>query len=111
VIRSFSISIEDLEVLEKLKDLAGKEGNTLSTQIVIALKEYVQRHCPGNPQVPLERFTDVEPRRLPPNWCEDHRLWLCPPCAEREKERIGCRVIHRLDKPEGIRCVQCKTPL
>jgi len=72
-IRSFSILIEDLEVLTKLRELAAKEGLTLSKQIVIALKEYVNRHMPGNPQLPLDKYlTKREPGTLRElcDWCD-----------------------------------------
>jgi len=72
-IRSFSILIEDLDVLTKLRELAAKEGLTLSKQIVIALKEYVNRHMPGNPQLPLDKYmTRREPGTLHElcEWCD-----------------------------------------
>jgi len=76
-IRSFSIRLEDLEVLEELRKIANRERLSLSRQIVIALREYVKRHGHGNPQTPLEGFLSEAPgpleARVPVEKCEFYR--------------------------------------
>jgi len=53
-ITSFYIPIEHSELLDKLRELAERDGLSLSEKILEAIKEYVEVHYPGNPQVCLD---------------------------------------------------------
>ena len=61
-ITSFYIPLEAEEIVKKAEELAKREDITLSELIIKALKEYVERHYPGNPQIPLPTYTG----QLPP---------------------------------------------
>jgi len=50
---SFTYAAEDEPWLEKLYKLADRERVAMSIIIVKAIKEYIERHWPGNPQKPL----------------------------------------------------------
>jgi len=63
VTKSFYIPLEYLEVFEKLEKLAEMERKSTSLMIVDAIAEYVERHYPGNPQLPLVH-EDMEHFRL-----------------------------------------------
>jgi len=60
VIRSFSVGQEDLPTLALFDELVQREKAKFSELVVRALEEYVRRHHPGNPQLPLTRFTIAE---------------------------------------------------
>jgi hypothetical protein len=53
-ITSFYLPIEHSELIDKLRELAERDGSTLSEKIVDAIREYIQVHYPGNPQVCLD---------------------------------------------------------
>jgi len=53
-ITSFYLPIEYLDLLDKLRELAERDGISLSEKIVDAIKEYVEVHYPGNPQTSLD---------------------------------------------------------
>ena len=60
VIRSFSVTQKDLPILALFDELVQREKVKFSELVVRALEEYVRRHHPGNPQLPLTRFTIAE---------------------------------------------------
>jgi len=60
VIRSFSVGQKDLPILALFDELVQREKAKFSELVVRALEEYVRRHHPGNPQLPLTRFTVAE---------------------------------------------------
>jgi len=70
LITSFSLpwSEESFLLLNIIDELAKRDGYTRSNLIFQALKEYVVRHYPGNPQIPLEKFLDAT--RKPITMCE-----------------------------------------
>ena len=45
-------------IIEKAKEIARREGRSLSSLIMQLLRDYVRAHYPGNPQLPLTRFVD-----------------------------------------------------
>ena len=59
VIRSFSVRQEDLPTLILFEELVQREGGKrkFSGLVMAAIQEYVRRHHPGNPQLPLTKFT------------------------------------------------------
>lgn len=59
VIRSFSVRQEDLPTLILFEELVQREGGKrkFSGLVMNAIQEYVRRHHPGNPQLPLTKFT------------------------------------------------------
>lgn len=64
IITSFYVPIESKEIIEKAKELAHRDATTLSEIILEALKEYIEKHYPGNPQIPLMVYTgEVEPAK------------------------------------------------
>ena len=60
-----AISYEDTdewrEVWKGMKMLALKDGWSLTETIREAMKEYVRRHSPGNPQLSMGHWTKNEP--------------------------------------------------
>jgi hypothetical protein len=59
VIRSFSVRQKDLPILALFDELVQRERARFSELVVRALEEYVRRHHPGNPQLPLTKFTTL----------------------------------------------------
>jgi hypothetical protein len=57
VIRSFSVRQKDLPILALFDELVQRERARFSELVIRALEEYVRRHHPGNPQLPLTKFT------------------------------------------------------
>ena len=45
------------EIVKKAREIARREGRSLSKLVMDLLRDYVRRHEPGNPQLPLTRFT------------------------------------------------------
>jgi len=69
-VTSISINEEDVFWWKEMKRLAALEGVSLSQLIVRAIKEYMEKHGEGNPQLTLTgrrirpfRFKSVEARR------------------------------------------------
>jgi len=58
IIKSFSLpdNEESTLLLEKIEDIRRVDGYTFSRLNAEALKEYAERHWPGNPQMQLTRF-------------------------------------------------------
>jgi hypothetical protein len=52
---------EDREILEKMEDLRRKDGFGKGDFVKVALREYVVRHHPGNPTIPLDHFVPGGP--------------------------------------------------
>jgi len=63
---SFRMPTEFIQLYEMFKELARREGISKSQLIVKAICEYVHHHYPGNPQLPLTRFTITETRITAP---------------------------------------------
>jgi len=83
------------EVYEKAVELARREGISFSELVSRALREYVENHYPGNPQLPIESYTPngLKPIRLEaklisreltkmlkrlndPRVSEEHKRWI-----------------------------------
>jgi len=62
-VTSLMVYEEYEDAYEKAKELADREGITFSELVARALSEYVSRHYPGNPQLPLIH-EDQPPYRL-----------------------------------------------
>lgn len=45
-------------IIEKAKEIVRREGRSLSSLIMQLLRDYVQVHYPGNPQLPLSKFIE-----------------------------------------------------
>jgi len=54
--------------VEKAKKIARREGRSISKLVMELLRDYVRVHEPGNPQLPLTRFTEEEKPQEPPRW-------------------------------------------
>jgi len=52
------------DVFEKILELADREGKSFSEMMWVAAAEYVSKHYPGNPQLPLFPPEDLERYRL-----------------------------------------------
>jgi len=59
-------------IFEKAKAIARREGRSLSDLIRDLLRDYVRVHEPGNPQLPLTRFTGEshDPNRCSVEGCD-----------------------------------------
>jgi len=56
---SFSIPLEEQDLIRALDLIAAREGKSRSEVIVEAIREYVMAHEAKNPVVPLPEFTNV----------------------------------------------------
>jgi hypothetical protein len=57
----FNDNEEDMGLLERIEQLRRRDGWTFSDFIKTAVTEYVDRHFPGNPGLPLTHWTRNEP--------------------------------------------------
>ena len=65
---SFRMPTEFSKLYQMFKELAEREGISKSQLTVKAICEYVHRHYPGNPQLPLTKFTHPQKQAdLPKN--------------------------------------------
>ncbi len=69
-IKAFHVPDEMLETYEKFKGLCIMEGESVSGKLVGYIREYVQAHYPGNPQLPLTKFTKPATQPSPPKKAE-----------------------------------------
>lgn len=62
LIRSFGVAWyeEDKDTLTGMDDLRGKDNLGEGDFVKQAVREYVARHLPGNPTIPLTHWTDNE---------------------------------------------------
>jgi len=56
------------EIVKKAKKIARREGRSISKLVMDLLRDYVRVHEPGNPQLPLTRFTGESKPEEPPRW-------------------------------------------
>ena len=86
-------------IVEKARKIAKREGRSLSKLVMELLRDYVRVHEPGNPQLPLTRFTEERKREEPPRWltctysrkelrngefyCSRFGFWRIPKACER----------------------------
>jgi len=99
IITSFYVPVEAKDVLEALDQLAKVEGVSRSELILRAIKEYVENHYPGNPQLTLPSIED--PRLLPRRYKAVRILRALKPLVqeyERDKRVRGSRAV----PPAGI---------
>ena len=54
------------DVYDMFEALARMEGKSFSELASVAFREYVEKHYPGNPQVPLKSFEAFKDSRLKP---------------------------------------------
>jgi hypothetical protein len=92
-ITSFYIPAECEEVAKKADELSKVEGWSFSELLIHALKEYVQVHYPGNPQLILPSLIDpqsLKPLRLEARLiCEDLERSIKD--LEKKKGDVGFR--------------------
>jgi len=89
-------------ILQKARKIARREGRSLSDLVRDLLRDYVRVHEPGNPQLPLSRWTEGEKsqpkERGACSYCHERparfkiitpRGWwaLCEECASLKKFR------------------------
>jgi len=53
------------EILKKFEDLRWKDHYTRGEILFQAIKEYVEKHYPGNPQTPLDIYVGSNPTPPP----------------------------------------------
>ena len=63
-ITSFYIPISHESLIQELNKLGLQERKTQNDMVLIAIKEYVEAHSPGNPQPPLSTWTLQVPTAL-----------------------------------------------
>ena len=56
IIKSYSFPIEQLDIIKKAEEIAGKEHISFSKVIMNLLVEYVKIHGDGNPAFSLDQF-------------------------------------------------------
>jgi len=99
-VRSFSISLEQLKLLNDLKKVAKQEGTSVSEEIVKAIEEHVKKHGRGNPQLLITHYVkpdEPQPLRVICSFCQgaltDGRVWCL---------RAGPAWI------PGVKCYSCR---
>ena len=85
-IKSFSIPNNMIPTLLKLEDLGRKERKDRSYMIVSAIKEYVERHNPGNPQLTFTRKAELY---FPPHAKEIVKARQKPKSSRYSRELIA----------------------
>ena len=73
---SFKDSLEVDDVLRKAQDLADRDLDSFSEIVYQALKEYVKKHYPGNPQTPIDLYSTASTDTPPPN--QEGDKYTCP---------------------------------
>jgi len=56
IIKTISFTPEEVQLLKVAMELAKRENLNFSGLVKKALAEYIKRHYPGNPQLPLQKF-------------------------------------------------------
>lgn len=84
---SFRMPTEFNQLYEMFKELAKREGVSKSQLIVKAICEYVHRHYPGNPRLPLTKFTLPQKQARLPKPREN-------PEKEKARERLAFAIKH-----------------
>jgi len=56
IVKSVNFSVEEIDLLKTALELARREGLNFSAFVKKALAEYIEKHYPGNPQLPLQKF-------------------------------------------------------
>jgi len=76
------------QLILKAKEIARREGRSLSALVLELLRDYVRRHEPGNPQLPLTRFTgeSKEERRCSVEGCNEPAAYEV--YADHQKMRL-----------------------
>jgi len=92
---------EERDVYEKMRKLAKREQISFSELALRAFKEYLERHWPGNPQIPLPVFIPTmmtpEHKKLKKR-LEGTRVirWgRCPKCRVTYPENIAQQLLWR----------------
>lgn len=70
-----SVKNEDLTILDKLKELKWKERKSESEIIILAVKEYLERHGDGNPNFKITQFQDPN-FKVCPAFFRNKKTWL-----------------------------------
>lgn len=73
-IRTYYLANEDLDLQEKIDELAYKERITNSNIIIDALTEYLEKHGDGNPVFTLDQFSDPNFQECPA-FFRDVKIW------------------------------------
>jgi len=60
IVKSVNFSVEEIDLLKTALELARREGLNFSAFVKKALAEYIEKHYPGNPQIPLKKFFQVQ---------------------------------------------------
>ena len=71
-----TISVKDSEVWEKSKEIAKREGISLSALINGRLEEYIKIHGEGNPAYSLDKWADNEKFKAVPALLETNEKWV-----------------------------------
>ena len=100
-IRTYYLTDSDLELQDKIDDLALRERVSSSAVIIDALLEYYQKHGDGNPSYSLDHFAD--PNFLTtPALCRNSEKWSAylEQASPELKEEIKNNII-RIDRILG----------
>jgi len=59
IVKSVNFSVDEIDLLKTVLELARREGLNFSAFVKKALAEYIEKHYPGNPQLPLKKFLEA----------------------------------------------------
>ena len=98
IIKSFSYKHDKEPVIQKINELADKEGKKISELIMSILEEYVKKHSDGNPQFTIEQFNDPDFIACPAFY-RDCSTWerYISKADDKEKQKLKNQII-LLDK-------------
>ncbi len=102
IIKSFSYKTDKEPIIQKINELADKEGKKISELIVNILEEYVKKHADGNPQYQIDQFVDPDFIACPAFY-RDGRTWenYISKATDGEKQKLKQQII-LLDKKLGM---------
>ena len=60
-IRNIYLSEGDLPLWDRFKAVAKREGRSMSKVALELIRDYVTKHEPGNPQLPITKFVEGAP--------------------------------------------------
>jgi hypothetical protein len=68
IVQSFSYGQDDVEIMEKMEEIAKREKRSLSFLLVESAKEYVKAHGEGNETYALDEFSRGDLLAYPTAW-------------------------------------------
>jgi len=114
IVKSVNFSVEEIDLLKTALELAHREGLTFSAFVKKALAEYIERHYPGNPQLPLPKFLRapvIADQCEVANCRKLAKYLICLVNFEGEQKTFRVCINHKHVKIEGYKWIKWPKPL